>query len=149
MSKKLQVNVNGKPFDVEIDDISGNVVNVNVNGQSYAVEFEETGSPIAQPAAKLIQSSSPAATPVHAAAVAAVTVGSASDSDVIVSPMPGVIMDISVKVGDKVAVGQSVCALEAMKMKNLLRSTREGTVASVEVSEGQRVPYGAVIIRFA
>jgi propionyl-CoA carboxylase alpha chain len=48
-----------------------------------------------------------------------------------------------------VAVGDVVCALEAMKMKNLIRSPREGTVASIEVSEGQRVPFGAVIIRFA
>jgi biotin carboxyl carrier protein len=60
-----------------------------------------------------------------------------------------VILDIAVKVGSKVAVGDVVCALEAMKMKNLIRSPREGTVASIEVSEGQRVPFGAVIIRFA
>jgi biotin carboxyl carrier protein len=63
--------------------------------------------------------------------------------------MPGVIMDITVKPGDKVAAGDIVCALEAMKMKNMIRSQREGTVASVEVSEGQRVPFGAVILRFA
>jgi biotin carboxyl carrier protein len=48
-----------------------------------------------------------------------------------------------------VTVKQQICALEAMKMKNIIRSTREGVVASVEVTEGQRVPFGAVIIRFA
>ena len=63
--------------------------------------------------------------------------------------MPGVILDIAVKAGDKVTAGMPICALEAMKMKNILRSPREGTVASVEVAEGQRVPFGAVIIRFA
>jgi biotin carboxyl carrier protein len=63
--------------------------------------------------------------------------------------MPGVILDIAVRAGDSVNAGDVVFALEAMKMKNLIRSPRTGTVASVEVSEGQRVPFGAVIIRFA
>jgi len=54
-----------------------------------------------------------------------------------------------VRAGDSVNAGDVVFALEAMKMKNLIRSPRAGTVASVEVSEGQRVPFGAVIIRFA
>lgn len=149
MSKKLQVNVNGKSFDVEIDDFSGNVVNVNVNGQAYAVEFEDSGAPVVQAAARPAQSAAPVAVPAKAAPAAPVAVAAAGDASVISAPMPGVIMDISVKPGDKVTVNQPVCALEAMKMKNILRSPREGTVASVEVTEGQRVPFGAVIIRFA
>ena len=150
MSKKLQVKVNGKPFEVDIDDFSGNTVNLSVNGQSYAVEFEDSGAPLPVKATSSVQAPKPAAvasTPAPAAAP--VSVGSASDSNVIVAPMPGVIMDISVKPGDKVTVKQQVCALEAMKMKNIIRSTRDGVVASVEVSDGQRVPFGAVIIRFA
>jgi biotin carboxyl carrier protein len=149
MSKKLQVNVNGKPFDVEIDDLSGNVVNVNVNGKSYAVEFEETGSPIVAPAAKPAKTSVPAVSPGRPATPAPVSTAPVAAGDAITAPMPGVIMDITVKPGDKVTVGQPVCALEAMKMKNILRSTREGTVASVDVTDGQRVPFGAVLIRFA
>ncbi len=148
MSKKLQVNVNGKSFDVEIDDFSGNVVNVNVNGQAYVVEFEDSGAPVVQSVTRPTQSAAPAAAPAKAVA-APVAVAAAGDASVISAPMPGVIMDISVKPGDKVTVNQPVCALEAMKMKNILRSPREGTVASVEVADGQRVPFGAVIIRFA
>ena len=102
-------------------------------------------APVARVAApvptKTVAPAAPASGPVAIAAAGA--------TDVISAPMPGVIMDIAFKAGDKVAVGDIVCALEAMKMKNMIRSTREGTVGSVEVNEGQRVPFGAVIIRFA
>ena len=149
MSKKLQVKVNGKPFDVAIDDLTGSVVNVNVNGKSYEVEFEETGAPVAAPVVKPVQSAAPAAAPARAAAPVAAPSAPVAAGEAVTAPMPGVILDLAVKVGDKVTVGQQVCALEAMKMKNIIRSQREGTVASVDVSDGQRVAFGAVIIRFA
>lgn len=148
INKKLQVKVNGKQFDVEIDDFSGNVLNLNVNGHCYKVEFEDTGSPVVKPAANQIQTSTSIASPARASTFVPIASSQVNEGDAITSPMPGVILDIAVKPGDKVSPGQPICALEAMKMKNILRSTREGTVACLEVTEGQRVPYGAVIIRF-
>jgi biotin carboxyl carrier protein len=140
MSKKLQVKVNGKAFDVEVDDVARDVVNVTVNGTAYEVEFEKAGKPA---------KAAPVATPAKPAESAKGGSVPASTSNTIIAPMPGVIMDIAVKPGDKVVPKQPICALEAMKMKNIIRSTREGVVASVEVTDGQRVPYGTVIIRFA
>ena len=81
------------------------------------------------------------------AAPAAAPAAAAGSGDV-VSPMPGVVLDICVKPGDSVTRGQQVCALEAMKMKSAIRAARDGVVASVEVSEGQRVTHGAVLVRF-
>lgn len=148
MSKKLQVKVNGKSFEVEVSDFSGGSADVTVNGTSYAIEIEEAGGTVAAPVAKAaVVPAKAAAAPAEKAA--AVAIASAGATDVISAPMPGVIMDITVKPGDKVSTGDTVCALEAMKMKNLIRAQRDGTVASVEVSEGQRVPFGAVIVRFA
>lgn len=149
MSKKLQVKVNGKSFDVEVSDFSGGSADVTVNGTQYAIEIEEAGGAVVAPAAKTAAPATVKAAAPAAPAAGPVSIATAGATDVISAPMPGVIMDITVKPGDKVAVGDIVCALEAMKMKNMIRSTREGTVASVEVSEGQRVPFGAVIIRFA
>ena len=151
MSKQLLVKVNGNPYEVEVIDLCGNAASVTVNGKSFEVEFEEVGAPVqqtvAEPVRKAVQ---PVAAPVKTTpAPVAATAAPAGNGDTICAPMPGVIMDISVKPGDKLKVAQPVCALEAMKMKNIIRSTREGTVASVEVTEGQRVPFGAVIIRFA
>jgi biotin carboxyl carrier protein len=154
MSKQLRVKVNGNPYEVEVKDFAGTSAEVVVNGTTYSIEVEEVGgieTPIIKtPVAPSIPTPvKPAPAAVPQAPAPAVTIASAGASDVISAPMPGVIMDIAVKTGDKITAGDTVCALEAMKMKNMLRSPRDGTVASVEVNEGQRVPFGAVIIRFA
>jgi biotin carboxyl carrier protein len=148
MSKKLQISLNGKSYDVEVNDISGTTMNLSVNGKSYDVEIEDSGAPMPQSSASSAAPVAKVAAPKASQPAPAVTIAAASN-DVVIAPMPGVIMDIAVKPGDKVEVKQPICALEAMKMKNIIRSNREGVVASVEVSDGQRVPYGAVIIRFA
>ena len=64
------------------------------------------------------------------------------------APMPGNILDIAVKPGDRVIHKQLLCNLEAMKMKNALRSPREGTIATVHVYEGQTVVYGDLLFTF-
>ena len=151
MSKQLRVKVNGNAYEVEVNDFSGTMAEVSVNGTAYSIEIEEAGgtvaAPVAAPAAP-VKTAAPAK-PAAEAAAPTLTIASAGSTDVISAPMPGVILDIAVKAGDKVKTGDTVCALEAMKMKNLIRSQRDGIVASVEVSDGQRVPFGAVIIRFA
>jgi glutaconyl-CoA decarboxylase len=140
MSKKLVVKVNGNPYEVEIGDLTQNPVAVSVNGTEYAVEFDENSSPVVE-TVKPVQAAAAAPAPAASAAV--------TGANVLTSPMPGKILDIVVKAGDKVAVGQPICALEAMKMKNIIRSPRAGVVASVEVTDGQKVAFGVVIIRFA
>lgn len=144
MTKKLVVKVNGNPYEVEVGNLNDSPVTVTVNGNEYEIEFEENAAPVAKP----VKKATPAAAPAPVAAAPAAAPAGAS-SNTITAPMPGKIMDIKVKAGDKVSEGQQVCALEAMKMKNIIRSSRAGTVASVEVSDGQKVAFGTVIIRFA
>jgi glutaconyl-CoA/methylmalonyl-CoA decarboxylase subunit gamma len=146
MSKMITVKVNGNPYEVEVGDLNSSPVSVSVNGKSYEIEFEGAAAPaVAQVAAPVKTTQPVKAAPAPAAAAPAVAAG----ADTISAPMPGTILDISVKPGDKVAVGQLICALEAMKMKNMIKSPRGGTVASVEVTSGQKVAFGTVIIRFA
>jgi pyruvate carboxylase subunit B len=64
----------------------------------------------------------------------------------VVAPMPGLIVRVSVKVGDKVEAGQGIVVMEAMKMENELRATAAGTVRSVEVSPGTAVEKGALLV---
>ena len=59
--------------------------------------------------------------------------------------MPGKVLDILVKVGDTVQHGDTLCNLEAMKMKSPIRSTAAGTIAEVLASEGQNVSHGDVL----
>ena len=62
------------------------------------------------------------------------------------TPLPGVIIDVKVNVGDTVAKGQTVAILEAMKMENNINSDRDGKVTSISVSKGETVADGAVLI---
>jgi len=78
---------------------------------------------------------------------AADAAGAATDR--IVTPMPGKVIQIHVKAGDKVTRGQALAVLEAMKMEHTLSAPADETVESVEVSAGDQVAEGTVVIRFA
>ena len=62
------------------------------------------------------------------------------------TPLPGVIIDVKVNVGDAVAKGQTVVVLEAMKMENNINADREGKVAAIQVAKGDTVADGAVLV---
>jgi len=62
------------------------------------------------------------------------------------APMPGVVTKVMVVVGDEVAKGQPLLALEAMKMEHLVRAPREGRVKRVSASPGQMVQAGAALV---
>jgi biotin carboxyl carrier protein len=62
------------------------------------------------------------------------------------APMPGKVVRVLVSVGDRVAVKQPVVVVEAMKMENELRASREGTVAEIHVREGMSVDAGALLL---
>jgi biotin carboxyl carrier protein len=64
----------------------------------------------------------------------------------VLAPMPGRVAKVLVKVGDVVAVRQSLVVVEAMKMENELRSPRAGTVVDVRVLEGARVEANALLV---
>ena len=62
--------------------------------------------------------------------------------------MPGVILEVNVKAGDKVARGQHVAILDAMKMHNVIGAPRDGVIGEVCVAAGQSVGHGDVIVTF-
>ncbi len=64
------------------------------------------------------------------------------------APMPGLILDIVVREGDKVKKGDSLLILEAMKMENMIKSVGEGTVRQIKVSKGERVEKNHILIVF-
>jgi glutaconyl-CoA/methylmalonyl-CoA decarboxylase subunit gamma len=119
--------------------------NIKVNGKQYEVEVElaETQTPSA---AMTMQAQprqeSTAAVPVRekTAEPAGIT-----GSIKIESPMPGTILKVSVRTGDKVVKAQVLCILEAMKMENEICAPQDGTVASVNVSAGDTVEAGTLL----
>ncbi len=64
----------------------------------------------------------------------------------LVAPMPGMIIRISVEVGDVVQAGQGLIVMEAMKMENELRAASAGQVKAVHAREGTAVEKGAVLL---
>jgi biotin carboxyl carrier protein len=64
------------------------------------------------------------------------------------APMPGLVLEVRVQVGDQVEKGDPLILLEAMKMENVLKAEGVGTVASVEVAKGQNVEKGFVMLKF-
>lgn len=64
------------------------------------------------------------------------------------APMPGLVLNIAVNVGDRVEANQKILTLEAMKMENAIKSPTAGMIASIEVTTGQAVDKNQVLIRF-
>ena len=117
--------------------------NIKVNGKTYEVEVEELGGTPAVYTAPVAPVAAPASAP--AAPAAPATSGTAGAISVN-APMPGTINAIKVKVGDSVTKGQVLVVLEAMKMENEIMADSDGTVASVAVSQGQTVNTGDVLV---
>lgn len=64
------------------------------------------------------------------------------------APMPGLVLDVAVQVGDSVAKGDKVLVLEAMKMENIIKASGDGIVARILVSKGQTVDKNQILIEF-
>lgn len=75
-------------------------------------------------------------------------VDSNKKDDEIKAPMPGRILDILVSIGDDVSQGENVIVLEAMKMENIIKSPRQGTIKSIGIQKGQSVEKNTVLLAF-
>jgi pyruvate carboxylase subunit B len=119
--------------------------NVFVDGQYYQVEVECTsGAPVITGVAPMAAAPAPAAAPKAAPAAAAETL--AAGDVPLKAPMPGMIISYAVKVGDKVATGDLVCVLEAMKMQNSLPAPASGVVKAINFEPGASVAKDATIL---
>ena len=151
MVRSFRLRVNDKLYTVEIEGPPQAPTSVTVNGQAFQVELErETPAEVrgpavaARPAQPEGRESPAPPTPTRARPGAPIAIGAKQ----VTAPMPGKIVAIKVKVGDRVKYGDELCALEAMKMEQSIRATQEGVVKEIKVTVGQVVPYGSVLIEF-
>ena len=115
---------------------------VNVNGTAYEIEIEL----VSEAETKMSPAATPAAAPAPQATPAPV---GTSEGETVNSPMPGTIVSVNVKAGDKVTKGQVLMILEAMKMENEIMAGADGTVTAVSVSAGQTVDAGTALCTIA
>lgn len=142
--KEYKLKINGNDYAVTINEVDDNIAEVEVNGTPFKVEFEK---PITKkPAATVV--AKPAAKAAGAAPAATVSkpVAASGAGETVTSPLPGVILEVSVKVGDAVKKGQKVMVLEAMKMENVIEATADGTVTAIKVDKGDSVLEGAPLV---
>lgn len=112
---------------------------ITVNGTSYDVQVEElsAGSAPVAPAKAPVQAATPAPAPAPAPV--------AGSGEPVKAPMPGVVLDIKVSVGQAVKNGDCLIILEAMKMENEVVAPQDGTIAGINVAAGDSVEAGAVL----
>lgn len=149
---KYNFRINGHDYQVDVNSVEGGIADVTVNGTDYKVELADAvpapAQQAARPAPQAVSTGAPEVTPQTAAQTAQTATASAPQGkgEVVTAPLPGVILDIKVKVGDVVKAGQTVAVLEAMKMENEIEATASGTVTAVNAGKGDSVLEGAAII---
>ena len=128
--KEYKYKINGNSYKVTIGDIEDNIAHVEVNGTHYKVEMEKQPKPAAKPVTVRPMPNAPTA-PTQVVKPTAPSTGKSG----VKSPLPGVILDIKVNVGDTVKKGQTIIILEAMKMENEIMLVNERYNMLEEVSD--------------
>jgi biotin carboxyl carrier protein len=126
--------VNDEKFLVKVGDLNQRPITVVVEGTKFEIDLDyqvdESGESTTQPS--ISSQSLPAGT-----------------GGEVTSPMPGDIVQILVKDGQKVDPGDPLCVLDAMKMKNTIHATQSGTIIDISVKEGDSVEFGSVLMTYS
>ena len=129
--KEYKYTINGNKYEVVIGDITDNVATLTVNGEEFKVEMEREAEP--EKKKPVVRAAASGAADEPAAGTAA------NKANALKAPLPGVITDILVEVGQEVQTGDNVIVLEAMKMANNLQAEKSGKVTAICVQVGQSV----------
>ena len=153
---KYQYTVKGVDYEVEIQDIEGNIANVTVNGIPFEVEMKQPVKAGKQKVklseerrVKSEESNSSSSATNASSATTTQPAAAAASCKPVVAPLPGTINEIKVKVGDKVNAGDTVVILEAMKMQNNIEAETSGTITSINVNKGDAVMEGDTLVTIA
>lgn len=143
---KYQYKVQGVDYEVEIEEVEGNLAKVKVNGISFEVELQQPINPahaITRPKVATPQPAAPRPVAAPAQPQPAAPAGAGMPTK---SPLPGTITSINVTVGQKVNEGDTILVLEAMKMQNNIEAENSGTITSILVKPGDAVMEGSVLV---
>ena len=156
MGKTFKIIVNSRPYTVEVGSLSESPIVVRVDGEVFHVDLEKEGHKAAatpDSVKKAAADAGPALSPVAAGKASQQTptratseVPAASGEKNVTAPMPGVVLAVRVKEGDRVKHGQEVCVIESMKMELNIMATCDGVVRKVRVAAGQSVVHGTVLV---
>ena len=146
---RYRVTIDGRVYDVDIDDPRARPVTARLSGTAYSVDVEPShggtasgGTPVAEaepaPADEL---STPLLFPTGPSPEAA-----GDGPRTMTAPIPGSVTKVVASVGLPVERGGELLTIEAMKMFNVIRSPWRGTVSTVHVKDGDRVVQGQPLV---
>lgn len=136
--KTYKLKINGDKYEARVLEYTGTHAKINVNGRDYLIEIEDD----AQPALPKLEQNK--AVPI-APAMSANEVFTGE----VRAPLPGVIVSIPVKEGDKVKKGQAIIIIEAMKMQSEIAAPVDGTIGKIVVKEKSPVQEGDLLMHLA
>ncbi len=142
--KQFKFKINGNEYEVEVLGIEENIAEVEVNGTHYKVSVDRELKPIKTP--KLVRPIEVPERDTTPSTAKTSNPNAPKGSGNIKSPLPGTILDIFVKIGDNVKVGQNIIMLEAMKMENNIDSDKDGKIVDIKVHRGDSVMEGDILV---
>jgi len=142
--KKFKFTINGNQYETEVLNIEENIAEIEVNGTLYKVEVDKTMKTTKTP--KLVRQTVVPSTDSHPSVAKTSSPTGPKGAGSIKSPLPGVILEMFVREGDTVKMGQKLLMLEAMKMENNIEADKAGKVLSILKHKGDNVMEGDVLI---
>lgn len=135
--KNYKFTISGNTYEVDIIDVEGDLAKIEVNGTPYMVEIHR----------QVKQAKTPTIVrPVLREPQKNIEKKEGGPKVSVKSPLPGIIIEVAVKAGDRVTKGQKLVIMEAMKMENEIKSESDGEIVSVKVNPGQSVLQDEVLI---
>jgi biotin carboxyl carrier protein len=151
---KLIVKVENQSFEVEVGDIHARPIIATIAGEAFEVWPEDvqlvrSTVQVGQVASlPTVAASVPRPTTAHSVPKSSTPTASTVGAKSVLAPLPGVIVAVNAKPGDAVVSGQELCVIEAMKMKNVIRANRSGTIEAVHITVNQHVKHHDVLLEF-
>jgi len=138
--------INGRVFNLDVQQVNDSIWHIIRDDRTYEVEVLEEGvikvngnaysTELINPFDALLKQ-------------LGMDRGSAGKVAEVKAPMPGLVIRVVAGAGDTVSKGDALLVLEAMKMENVIKSPADGTIASIEVQQGNTVEKNQVMVRFA
>jgi len=142
--KNFKFTIQGNKYDVKVLDVEDNIAEIEVNGTVYKVEVDRKIASSKTP--KLVRSVAVPSTESVPSQLKTSAPAAPKGTGFVKSPLPGVILDVHVREGDKVTPGTKLITLEAMKMENNINADKGGTIKSIKVQKGDSVLEGDILI---
>jgi len=149
--------INEKEYRAEVSEINAEYALIQVNGKEFRVDLQQLALSKLMPVASAVETRTAAAQAAQAAigvvpgptAQPSAAAASGEASSLVKAPLPGLIIDVKVREGEKVKAGQNIVVMEAMKMENQIQATTDGTVKKIFIKKGDNVAEGNALIEIA